>query len=148
MHPEDRETLQQLRRAAFEGALARQPDALSRRRFLELLGASLALAGASACAPPRDLIMPYVRPPEDVMPGKPLFFATAHVLGGFADGILVESHMGRPTKVEGNPQHPASLGGTDVFAQASVLTLYDPTRSQTLMFNGQIRTWADFLRSL
>jgi Fe-S-cluster-containing dehydrogenase component len=145
---DDRHSLQLARQAALEGALARQPDALSRRRFLELLGASLALAGASACAPPRDQIVPYVRPPEDVVPGKPLFFATAHVLGGFADGVLVENQMGRPTKVEGNPQHPASLGGTDAFAQASVLTLYDPNRSQTVRFNGQISTWPDFLRSL
>jgi Fe-S-cluster-containing dehydrogenase component len=145
---EDRHSLQLARHQALEGALARQSDALSRRRFLELLGASLALAGASACAPPRDQIVPYVRPPEDVVPGKALFFATAHVLGGFADGVLVESHMGRPTKVEGNPQHPASLGGTDPFAQASVLQLYDPNRSQTVTFNGQISTWPDFLRSL
>ena len=101
---------------------------LSRRRFLELMAASSALAGLTACAPPREQIVPYVRPPEQVVPGKPLYFATAHVLSGFADGILVESQLGRPIKVEGTPQHPASLGGTDAFAQASVLTLYEPTR--------------------
>jgi Fe-S-cluster-containing dehydrogenase component len=144
----DRDALRQTRRTALEAALARQPDAVGRRRFLELLGASLAMVGASACAPPREQIVPYVRPPQDVVPGKALYFATAHVLDGFADGLLVESHLGRPTKVEGNPRHPASLGATDAFAQASILGLYDPTRSQALTFNGQIRTFADFLRDV
>ncbi|MCA1648197.1 MAG: molybdopterin oxidoreductase, partial [Chloroflexi bacterium] len=136
------------RQEAFAQALAQRTDPISRRRFLELMGASVALAGAAACAPPREQIVPYVRQPEEVVPGKPLFFASAHLLGGFAQGVLVESHLGRPTKVEGNPQHPDSLGATDAFAQASVLTLYDPNRSQTVTFGGQIRTWADFLRQL
>ena len=87
--------------------------------------------------------MPYVRPPEEVVPGKPLFYATAMTLGADAVGLLVESHMGRPTKVEGNPDHPASLGATGVFHQASVLTLYDPDRSQTVTHLGQERTWDD-----
>ena len=82
------------------------------------------------------------------MPGKSLYFATAHVVGGFADGVLVESTMGRPIKVEGNPTHPASLGGTDAFAQASILTLYHPDRAQTLTFGGQVRTWPDFVRDI
>ncbi len=123
-------------------------ESVTRRRFLELLGASLALAGAQACAPPREQIVPYVRPPEGVVPGQSLFFATAHLVGGFADGVLAKSQMGRPTKIEGNPLHPASLGGTDAFAQASILGLYDPQRSQTLTFQGQIRTWPDFLRDV
>ena len=112
------------------------------------MGASLALAGASACAPPREQIVPYVRPPQEVVPGKPLFFATAHVLGGFAQGVLVESHEGRPTKVEGNPSHPASLGATDAFTQASVLGLYDPSRSRTVLRNGQISTWEELASAL
>ncbi|MCS6926552.1 MAG: 4Fe-4S dicluster domain-containing protein, partial [Candidatus Binatia bacterium] len=81
-------------------------------------------------------------------PGKPLFFATAVVRSGLALGVLVESHLGRPTKVEGNPQHPASLGATDVFAQASVLTLYDPDRSQVVTHLGQISTWNAFLSAV
>jgi molybdopterin-containing oxidoreductase family iron-sulfur binding subunit len=121
-------------------------DAVSRRRFLQLMGASLALAGLNACTrKPTEKIVPYVRAPEEIIPGKPLFFATAAVRGGMALGVLVESHMGRPTKVEGNPQHPASLGATDAFAQASVLSLYDPDRSQVVTHLGQISTWNAFL---
>src|SRR5207245_1147904 len=81
-------------------------------------------------------------------PGKPLFFATAATLAGDCLGLLVESHEGRPTKVEGNPDHPASLGATDALCQASVLTLYDPDRSQTVVHLGQISTWKAFLDEL
>lgn len=108
-------------------------NGFSRRKFLQLMGASMALAGLNACTlQPTEKIIPYVEAPEDIIPGKPLFFATALTLGGFANGVLVESHMGRPTKIEGNPDHPASLGATDVFAQASILELYDPDRSQVV----------------
>jgi molybdopterin-containing oxidoreductase family iron-sulfur binding subunit len=145
---EDRETRRIARREALAAELGRQADPISRRRFLELLGASLALAGASACAPPRDQIVPYVRPPEEAVPGRPLYYASGHVMDGFAQGILVETNLGRPTKIEGNPLHPDSLGATDAFAQASILTLYDPNRSQTVMHQGQISTWTDFLKDL
>ena len=120
---------------------------ITRRRFLMLLGASLALAGLSGCSiqPPVGRIVPYVRQPEQLVPGKPLFFATAMTLGGLATGLLVESHEGRPTKVEGNPRHPASLGATDAFAQASVLGLYDPDRSQSVTYLGRPRAWAEAL---
>jgi Fe-S-cluster-containing dehydrogenase component len=130
----------------FRQELAHRRDAISRRRFLELMGASLALAGAAACAPPHEQIVPYVRQPQQIETDKPLFFASAHVLSGFAQGTLVESHLGRPTKVEGNPQHPASLGATDAFGQASVLTLYEPTRAQTVTLRGQISTWSQLQR--
>jgi molybdopterin-containing oxidoreductase family iron-sulfur binding subunit len=121
-------------------------DPEGRRGFLKMMGASLALAGLTACTrQPEEKIVPYVKPPEDVVPGRPLFFATAVTDGGYAKGVLVESHMGRPTKVEGNPDHPASLGATDVFGQASVLGLYDPDRSQTLTYLGEIRPWGSFL---
>src|SRR6266566_7541541 len=110
-----------------------EDDEPGRRKFLKLMGASLALAGLTACTrQPTETIMPYVRAPEEIIPGKPLFFATAAPLSGVATGILVESHMGRPTKIEGNPRHPASLGATDALTQASVLALYDPDRSQTI----------------
>src|SRR5437899_2614635 len=109
--------------AALEALLARQYpsqaaawlDPFRRREFLKLMAASLALGGLTACtSQPPEKIVPYVKAPEDVVPGKPLFFATAVAHpGGLGTGVLVESHMGRPTKVEGNPEHPASLGATD-----------------------------------
>jgi MoCo/4Fe-4S cofactor protein with predicted Tat translocation signal len=120
------------------------PDSLCRRKFLSLMGASFALAGIGGCSvkpAPTGQIVPYVRPPEEVVPGKPLFYATAMTLDGAGTGLLIETHMGRPTKVEGNPDHPSSLGATNVFHQAAVLELYDPDRSQTVRHLGQTRTW-------
>src|SRR5438445_4272859 len=147
----DTEAFQELMRREFPEQADVWPQSLSRRQFLTLMGASLALAGLSGCsvrpAPSADFA-PYVRAPEEMVPGKPLFFATAMTLGGAAVGLLVESHMGRPTKIEGNPDHPASLGATDVYSQASVLTLYDPDRSQTVTHLGQTRTWDDALAAL
>lgn len=124
------------------------PEAVNRRHFLQLMGASLALAGLSACRRPAETIVPYVRPPEEIVPGEPLFFATAVLRGGFATGVLVESHTGRPTKIEGNPLHPASLGATDALTQAEILNLYDPDRSQVVRQAGQISTWSAFLSAL
>src|SRR5438105_15229913 len=124
-------------------------DPVERRTFLKLMGASLALAGVTACTrQPAETIVPYVRQPEELIPGRPLFFATAMPLGGVATGLLVESHEGRPTKVEGNPEHPSSLGASDIYAQAAVLGLYDPDRSQTLTNLGEIRPWSAFLGTI
>ncbi|HET9227965.1 MAG TPA: TAT-variant-translocated molybdopterin oxidoreductase, partial [Thermoanaerobaculia bacterium] len=121
-------------------------DGVSRRGFFQLAGASLALAGLTGCTKqPSEGIIPYVKQPEHIIPGRPLFFATALTHGGYAHGVLAESHMGRPTKIEGNPDHPANLGATDVFAQAAVLTLYDPERSQSIINNGRITTWGAFV---
>ncbi len=121
-------------------------NALGRRQFLQLMGASLGLAGLSACTKqPVEKIYPYAKSPEEFVPGQPLYFATALPLSGFGRGVLVESHMGRPTKVEGNPEHPSSLGATDIFAQADILTLYDPDRSQAVRFGGVIRPWTAFV---
>ena len=120
-----------------------------RRNFLKLMGASLALAGMTACTrQPTEHIMPYVRQPEDLIPGRPLFFATAVTLNGVANGVLVESHEGRPTKMEGNPEHPATLGACDPYTQAAVLQLYDPDRSQALSFNGEISSWGEYTGAL
>lgn len=124
-------------------------DPKGRRHFLKLMSASLALAGVSACTKqPNEKIIPYVRQPEDLVPGRPLFFATAVPFGGVAAPVLVESHEGHPTKVEGNPQHPASLGSTDIFAQAAILNLYDPDRAKTVLFRGDVRGWGEFLTAV
>ena len=122
-------------------------DELGRRKFLKLMGASLALAGLTACGGdrPNEKIVPYVRRPEELVLGKPLFFATAMTLNGVGTGLLAESHEGRPTKLEGNPQHPGSLGSIDIFSQASVLSLYDPDRSKVVMKQGRIATYGDLL---
>ncbi len=124
-------------------------DPAGRRTFLKLMGASLALAGVGACTrqPPQKLI-PYIRQPEELIPGRPMFFATAMPMGGYAYPLLAENHMGRPTKLEGNPEHPASLGATDVFGQASILNLYDPDRSRTIIGRGEVKTWSGFMAAL
>ncbi len=123
-------------------------DPVSRRNFMKLMGASLAFAGVGlnlGCEQREEKIVPYVNPPENIIPGKPLFYASAVPFrGGQAIGVLVEQHMGRPTKIEGNPEHPASLGATDAMTQASVLSLYDPDRSQAVKEAGQITTWDIF----
>src|SRR6267378_2867218 len=109
---------------------------VERRTFLKLMGASLALAGLSGCVyQPPEKIVPYVKQPEEEVPGKALFFATATTLSGIATPLLARSNEGRPTQVEGNPDHPNSRNSdpqdrgssaTDIFSQASILTLYDP----------------------
>jgi molybdopterin-containing oxidoreductase family iron-sulfur binding subunit len=141
------------------------PDGPTRRQFMQVMGASAALAAAGGCfQQPQEEIVPYVRPPEHVVPGKPLYYATAMTLGGGSMGLLVETHMGRPTKVEGNPLHPAvpqamhaqgeavrdvvRFGATDAFGQAAVLSLYDPDRSQTILRGGQINTWESLYTEL
>jgi len=121
---------------------------VDRRDFVKLMGASMALAGMAGCNRPAEKIVPYVNQPENLIPGKPLFFASAMPFGGSATGVLVESHMGRPTKIEGNPDHPSSLGASDAFMQASILGLYDPDRSQVVRHLGEIATWSDFVGAL
>lgn len=121
-------------------------NSLSRRNFVKVMGASLAFAGLSGCViQPAEKIVPYVRQPEEIVPGKPLFFATAMTLGGIATGLLAKSYEGRPVKLEGNPDHPGSLGATDVLAQASLLSMYDPDRSKEIIFRGTSRTWQQFM---
>ncbi|HXF64334.1 MAG TPA: TAT-variant-translocated molybdopterin oxidoreductase [Caldilineaceae bacterium] len=142
---------------AFQGFLYREfprqasewTPALSRRHFLRLMGASLALAGLTACSSrPAEKIVPYVDAPEQGVPGQPLYFATAMSLGGYALGLLAQSQMNRPTKIEGNPDHPASLGATDAWAQASVLALYDPDRATEVLREGEPSTWDAFVAEL
>src|ERR1700741_2772309 len=124
-------------------------DSVSRRGFLQLMGASLALAGMTGCTKlPLEPIVPYVRQPEEVIPGRPRFYATAVTLSGSPSPVLVESHLGRPTKIEGNDKHPASLGGTDIFTQAAILGMYDPDRSQTITYLGDVDPWSAFASAL
>lgn len=124
-------------------------DGLSRREFLRLAGATVALAGFSSCTKqPPERIVPYVKQPEIVIPGKPLRFATATQYGGFGQGLLVTAYEGRPTKIEGNPTHPASLGATTLWAQAEILDLYDPDRAQTVTTGGAIKSIGDFWDAL
>ena len=124
-------------------------DPKGRRNFLKLMSASLALAGVGACTKqPPETLVPYVRQPEDIVPGRPLYFASAVPMAGTAMPVLVESHMGRPTKIEGNPDHPASRGGTDVLTQASVLNLYDPDRAKTITFRSEVQGWPRFVGAM
>src|SRR5205807_714620 len=133
-------------------------DPVERRTFLKLMGASLALAGLSGCViQPPEKIVPYVKQPEEETPGKGLYFATAFSLGGIATPVLVRSNEGRPTKIEGNPDHPNNRSSdpsdkgssaTDIFSQASILTLYDPDRSQTPLYRGETRPWPAFVAEI
>jgi len=117
--------------AEFPPNITEPPDGMSRRTFFNLMGASAALAGLAACRSPDEKIVPYAQAPEEQIPGAALYYATATTFGGTAIGLIVESHDGRPTKLEGNPAHPDSAGGGLVpWVQASVLDLYDPDRSQ------------------
>jgi len=143
------EEFQEMLHREFPKGASEWLDDFSRRGFLKTMGASLALAGLTGCTRmPITEIVPYVRQPENVIPGRPMFYATAFTLSGYASPILVESHLFRPTKIEGNPQHPASLGGTDVYAQASLLDLYDPDRAQNVTYLGDVRSWNAFMEAV
>jgi MoCo/4Fe-4S cofactor protein with predicted Tat translocation signal len=144
-------SFQEFLRKEFPRQAAPLEASLDRRDFLKLLGASLALGGLTACARPpaaREAIVPYVQAPEHRVPGVPSFYATALLDGGYAEGVLAESHEGRPTHVEGNPDHPASLGAVHAIGSAAVLSLYDPDRSQQLAEGGQARSWPQFADAL
>src|SRR6266516_6923185 len=129
----------------FPRAASEWDESVDRRDFLKLMGASMALAGMAGCGrTPEQHIVPYVKQPEGLVLGKPQHYATVMPFGGDGLGVLVESHEGRPTKIEGNPEHPSSLGATDVFAQAAVLDLYDPDRSPVVTHLGEISSWGMF----
>src|SRR5258708_3364450 len=141
----DEEGFDELLENEFPAGAAQLSDGVSRRNFLKLMGASMALAGVTACTrQPEEPIVPYVKQPEDLIPGVPKFFATSMPFPTGAIPLLVKSNEYRPTKIEGNPQHPASNGATDVFSQASILDLYDPDRSQSSSYRGELRNWGDF----
>jgi molybdopterin-containing oxidoreductase family iron-sulfur binding subunit len=145
----------------FQARLAREfpvhaaewRDPVSRRNFLKIMGASLALASLTGCdgfalRQPQEKIVPYVRYPDaGLVLGKPLFFATAMPFNGYGLGVLAESREGRPIKVDGNPDHPATLGSSDPFIQASILEMYDPDRSQQVLQKGSKSTWEEFVKA-
>src|SRR4029453_7042807 len=133
-----------LEREFPEGA-SELPDGITRRDMMLLLGASLSLAGFAGCRRPVEEIVPYVAAPEDVVPGIPRYYATTMPFGRSAYGLIVESHEGRPTKIEGNPSHPSTLGASSSRVQASVLGLYDPDRSQSITQKGARKSWNDFV---
>ena len=119
----------------------------SRREALRLLAAQMAIS-LGACSKPVEEIVPYVDMPEQLVPGVPLKYATALPLAGYGRGVIVSSIDGRPIKIEGNPRHPASRGSTDVFAEAEILSLYDPDRSKTVRHAGEIASWQAFEQAL
>jgi MoCo/4Fe-4S cofactor protein with predicted Tat translocation signal len=124
-------------------------DPVSRRGFLKLMGASLALAGLTSCVKqPLEPIVPYVRQPDELVLGMPLFYATAMTMGGYAYPQLVRSHEGNPDNIQGNPEHPMSLGGSDIFSQAAILSLYDPDRAETHLYQGEIQPWLSLLGAI
>src|SRR6185295_10899140 len=121
------------------------PDGVTRRTMLQLMGASLSLAGLAACRRPAESIVPYVNAPEEIVPGIPLRYATTMPFGTSALGLVVESHEGRPTKIEGNELHPATLGAASIWAQAEIYELYDPDRARSVLFKNFESTWAKFI---
>src|SRR5690348_12927509 len=122
---------------------------LTRRSFLKALGASMALAGLDGCTRiPAEKILPFVTQPPEFTPGIPVHYATSMVLDGYATGLVVEAHEGRPTKIEGNPDHPASLGAAGVLEQASVLQLYDPDRARSMRQGKAASTWQAFAAAM
>ncbi len=133
-----------LEREFPEGA-SQLTERVTRREMIQLLGASLSLAGLAGCRRPVEEIVPYVTAPEDLVPGIPRYYATTMPFRRSAYGVIVESHEGRPTKIEGNPAHPSTLGASSSRIQASVLGLYDPDRSQSVALKGEKKTWADFV---
>jgi molybdopterin-containing oxidoreductase family iron-sulfur binding subunit len=140
---------EQMLHREFPRFAAEWPSDVSRRNFLQLAAASLGLAGLTACTrQPIERIVPYVKQPEEIVPGKPLHFATAITLSGVAEPVLAESHEGRPTKLEGNADHPASSGASSAVVQAAVLGLYDPDRSQAVTYLGRISSWPDLQKAL
>jgi molybdopterin-containing oxidoreductase family iron-sulfur binding subunit len=142
---EDTPESRAFREREFPEGASEAPDAVSRRTLLQLLGATVGAAGLAACRRPEEHIVPYVEAPEQIVPGVPRYYATTMPNGTSAYGLVVESHEGRPTKLEGNELHPASLGSSSARVQASVLDLYDPDRSQLVLRKGAPSTWADFV---
>ena len=118
---------------------------IDRRQVLQVMGASLALAGMSGCKPARsDDVVPFVNRPDGFLEGRADHYATAVLMDGYAQPVLATTSAGRPIKLDGNPEHPAFKGGSTPFMQAAILDLYDPDRSQAPLMGGHPASWADF----
>jgi Fe-S-cluster-containing dehydrogenase component/anaerobic selenocysteine-containing dehydrogenase len=128
---------------------ATEMDGATRRDLLKLLGATLGLGALSGCTrtPPAE-VRPYARQPEDVQPGLPLHYATTMTLGGLGTGLLVTSREGRPIKIEGSPDHPASLGASGIYEQAAIYHLLDPQRARTFRHGGRPSSWNQLLAAV
>jgi molybdopterin-containing oxidoreductase family iron-sulfur binding subunit len=145
----DPSTLEAFAAREFGAAWEAAESGHARRDFLRIMGASMSLAGLGACVrQPEEKIVPYVKQPEEVVPGKPRYFATSFERGGYATGVLAESHLGRPTHLEPNPDHPGSGGGLDPITQASVLALWDPERTKAVVRRGKVGSWGLFAREV
>jgi molybdopterin-containing oxidoreductase family iron-sulfur binding subunit len=142
---EDRPEYRSALEREFPEGASELPEGITRREMFTLLGASVSLAGFAGCRRPVEEIVPYVTAPEDVVPGIPRYYATTMPFGRSAYGLIVESHEGRPTKIEGNPSHPSTLGASSSRVQASVLGLYDPDRSQSITLKSARKSWNDFV---
>jgi len=143
-HLAETDEFKQLVQNEFPEGASELTNPVSRRKFLSLMGASMALAGLTSCRRPVEKIIPYVVKPEEIIPGKPQYYATNMPFGTESFGLLVESHEGRPTKIEGNQLHPATGGSSNVFMQAEMLNLYDPDRSQVVLHRGRNSRWGAY----
>ena len=133
----------------FPSAAQEWVDPVSRRGFLKVMGASLALAGLAGCTKqPEETIYPYVKQPEDLVLGKPMYFATAHPFSTGGVPLLIKSDEFRPVKIDGNPEHAYNQGSSDPYSQGTLLDLYDPDRSKRVTYRGEERTWAEFAEAL
>ena len=127
----------------FPSSVTDTLDPVSRRNFMKVMGASVMLAGLANCArQPDEKVVGYVNQPENLIPGKAQFFATATAIGGYGLGLLATSHMNRPTKLEGLKEHPSSVGRTDAWSQATILDMYDPDRLDTVLEGETPSTWS------
>jgi molybdopterin-containing oxidoreductase family iron-sulfur binding subunit len=142
---EERPESQAFLEREFQEGASELPEGVTRREMITLLGASMSLAGLAGCRRPVEEIVPFVTAPEEIVPGVPRYYATTMPFRRSAYGLIVESHEGRPTKIEGNPSHPSTLGASSSRVQASVLGLYDPDRSQSVTLKGERKSWNDFV---
>jgi MoCo/4Fe-4S cofactor protein with predicted Tat translocation signal len=142
---EDRPEFRDFHEREFQEGASELPEGMTRRDMMMLVGASLSLAGLAGCRRPVEEIVPYVTAPEDIVPGIPRYYATTMAFGRSAYGLIVESHEGRPTKIEGNPAHPSTLGASSARIQASMLGLYDPDRSQSVRQGNASKSWNDLV---